>query len=269
MLIDIHTHIFPDSIAEKTIEILKNKISDTYDIHPTTNGKLNSLISLMDNDGVTISVNLPIATKSSQLDTIIDFSRKINNKRVLSFATIHPQNNNKFEMLSVIKEMGFLGIKLHPDYQGEFIDSKDNIEILKICEQLGLYTIVHAGVDIGFEPPYKAMPDKIKNVLEYISGDYLILAHLGGFMAWDDVEKYLVGKNVYFDTSMIAGFIDNEQLKRIILNHGSEKILFGSDSPWNSAKKTELMIDSLGLDDQMLDNIKWRNAAKILGLNLT
>ena len=271
MLIDFHTHVFPDIIAEKTIQILKNKIVDGIglNIEPETDGTVSSLKENMDRCGVSISINLPIATKPGQLDSIVGFSEKIKSNRMLSFASIHPDNNNKYEMLKEIKHRGFKGIKLHPDYQGSFIDSKENIEILKICEELELYTIIHAGVDIGYRPPYKAMPDRIKNVLEYVSGNYLILAHLGGFMAWDDVEKYLVGKPVYFDTSMTAGFIENDQFKRIILNHGSDKVLFGSDSPWNNPIRIERIIDSFELDKEQLDNIKWRNASRILGLNLT
>lgn len=271
MIIDFHTHIFPDSIAQKTVDILKGKIVEGIglNIEPHTDGTLSGLLNQMDCCGVSVSVNLPIATKPGQLDSIVGFSEKVKSNRMLSFASIHPENNNKYEMLKEIKLRGFKGIKLHPDYQGSFIDSKDNVEILKICEELELYTIIHAGVDIGYKPPYKAMPDRINNVFGYVSGKYLIIAHLGGFMAWDDVERYLVGKPAFFDTSMIAGFISDEQLKRIIINHGSDKILFGSDSPWNCPSKTEKMLDSLDLDNEQLDNIKWRNASRILRLNLT
>ncbi len=270
MLIDFHTHTFPDHIAEKTIQILNQKVKDHMglDIIPATNGTVAALDELMSRHNVDLSVVLPIATKPSQIDTIVASSQKIRNERMISFATIHPQNQNKEEMLKVIKQMGFVGIKLHPDYQDSFIDSKECIDILQICEKLKLYTVIHAGKDAGFEPPYHAMPDRIANVLNCISGKFLIAAHLGGFMAWDDVEKYLVGTNIYMDTSMTAGYIEPCQFKRIVQSHGADKIVFGSDIPWNYADKTEQLIDSLRFSKEQLEQIKWRNATRILGLNL-
>lgn len=57
---------------------------------------------------------------------------------------------------------------------------------------------------------------------------------MGGWKLWDDVEKYLVGTPIYFDTAFTLNFITDEQLLRIIKNHGSEKILHATDSPWES-----------------------------------
>ena len=268
MLVDFHTHTFPDKIAEKTIKLLNQKVKDNLglDLIPATNGTVAGLDDVMSRHNVDLSVILPIATKPSQIDTIIASSQKIRSNRMISFATIHPQNENKEEMLKVIKQMGFVGINLHPDYQDSYIDSKECIEILQICESLELYAVIHAGVDAGFKPPYHAMPEQIANVLNYISGKYLIAAHLGGFMAWDDVEKYLVGTDIYMDTSMTAGYIEPEQFKRIIVNHGADKILFGSDIPWNYPNRIEQLIDSLGLLNEQLEQIKWKNAAQILKL---
>ena len=270
MLIDFHTHTFPDKIAAKTIQLLNQKVKDHMglDIIPATDGTVACLDTVMNEHNVDLSVVLPIATKASQIDTIVSSSQKIRNNRMISFATIHPQNENKDEMLKVIKQMGFVGIKLHPDYQDSYIDSKECIEILKLCEQLELYSVIHAGKDAGFEPPYHAMPDRIANTLNYISGKFLIAAHLGGFMAWDDVEKYLVRTDIYMDTYMTAGYIEPEQFKRIIINHGANKILFGSDIPWNYPNKTEQLIDSLGFSSEQLEKIKWRNASRILGIDL-
>ena len=250
--------------------MLNQKIKDNlgYYLDPITDGTVSCLDKVMDSEGVNLSVVLPIATKPTQTDTIINASAAIRNERMISFATIHPQNEDKAAILKRIKDMGFVGIKIHPDYQSSYIDSKENIEILQICEQLGLYTVIHAGIDGGFPPPHHALPERIKNALNYVSGRYLIAAHLGGFVCWDDVEKYLVGTDIYLDTSMTAGYIQPEQMKRIITNHGSSKILFASDCPWNSPKQIKILLDSLGLEDSDLERIKWKNAAEILNLSL-
>lgn len=81
---------------------------------------------------------------------------------------------------------------------------------------------------------------------------------------WDDVEKYLVGTPIIFDTAFIKDYISPEQAKHIIKTHGSKKILFGSDGPWENPKETLSFLLSLDLDKTHLDDITYKNAQKIL-----
>lgn len=266
MLIDFHTHIFPEKIAGKTLDVLKagvlkceNKTAISY-----FDGTKNGLFSLMNDAGVDISVALPIATKPTQTNSINAYAEEITDTRIISFASLHPENEDTDKILDGIKQAGFKGIKLHPEFQDAFVDSPEVIKILKKAESLGLYTVFHAGCDIGLPPPVHSTPRHFKNALEYVSGKYIILAHLGGWRMWDDVEKYLVGTPVYFDTAFIKDHINKEQALRIIKNHGSEKILFGSDAPWENPKDTLEFIKSLGLPEEDFLNITYKNALNII-----
>ncbi len=266
MLIDFHTHIFPDKIAEKTIDILKAG-SLKYEHKEATSyydGTKEGLLSLMKNCSVDISIALPIATKPTQTDSINTFAASATDSKIISFATLHPQNENTDKILEKIKIAGFKGIKLHPEFQQTFVDSPEIIKILKKAEELELYTVFHAGHDIGLPPPVHSMPIHFKHALEYVSGKFIIAAHLGGWRTWDDTEKYLVGTPIYFDTAFIKDYISPIQAKRIIKNHGSKKILFGSDAPWENPKDTLDFILSLGLNQEELENITYKNAMKIL-----
>lgn len=60
--------------------------------------------------------------------------------------------------------------------------------------------------------------------------------------------------------------MDKEQFKRIVRNHGSSKILFGTDNPWHRVKEEKAFIDSIGLKEDELENIYFRNAKRILNL---
>lgn len=270
MLIDFHTHTFPDSIAERSMIALNEKIKERsgHYLNPLTDGTAKGLEKTMVGEGVDVSVILPIATKASQTETINTVSVAVRGDKLISFATIHPENEDKERILQKVRDDGYVGIKIHPDYQGYYIDSKESLQILQICERLGLYTVIHAGVDGGFPPPYHALPARIKNTLEYISGRYLIAAHMGGFLRWDDVEKYLVGTNIYFDTAMTGKHLECDQYRRIIKNHGADRILFGSDCPWDSPSCILRMLETLGLENDELEKIKWRNAADILGISI-
>ena len=63
MIIDFHTHVFPEKIAERTIEKLSFVSGGLI---PQTNGTLKSLKELMNKDGVDKSVTLSIATNEKQ-----------------------------------------------------------------------------------------------------------------------------------------------------------------------------------------------------------
>lgn len=266
MLIDFHSHIFPDRIASGALKSLSDSIVKYQGVRYQhyTDGTLNGILKSMEDNGVDMSVILPIATKPTQTKTINEFAKDIRNEKVVSFGSFHPEQDDWKAVLENLAEEGFKGIKLHPEYQSFFVDSKRSIEILKKAEELGLYTVLHAGFDHGMPPPAHCQPDRLKNVLEYVSGKYIIAAHLGAFVNWDEVEKHLVGTPINFDTAFISKFIDPEQCKRIIRNHGADKILFGSDSPWQEPKTEHEFLLRLGLEKDEEDKIFYKNALKIL-----
>ena len=249
MIIDFHTHIFPDKIAGKTLDVLKAGVlkyektvaKSHYD------GTKSGLISSMEKNGVDISVALPIATKPSQTESINTFASAVSDKKIVSFASLHPENEDTDKILQNIKQSGFIGIKLHPEFQSAFVDSPEIIKILKKAEELELYTVFHAGCDIGLPPPVHSTPAHFKNALEYVSGKFIIASTA------DRSRK-----------DLIKDYIPSEQAKRIIKAHGSKKILFGSDAPWESPKETLSFLLSLDLDQMCIDDITYKNAQKIL-----
>lgn len=266
MVIDFHTHVFPDKIAEKTIEILEGNIKSHGEnekaVIPAT---FEALKKSMRDNSIDVSVILPIATNERQSTSINRFAAEINGKDgIISFGSLHPMQEDWEDVLYGIKEKGLLGIKLHPEYQQFYIDSKESIRILKKCDELGLLTVLHTGQDIGIDPPVHCMPEKLAHVLEYVSGDKIIAGHLGGWREWDDVEKYLVGSSIYLDTAYTVDFIDKEQFVRIIKNHGSDKILHATDSPWEKQGHAVEVINALPLTEQEKENIFYKNAKKLL-----
>lgn len=68
MIIDFHTHVFPEFIAAKTFE----KLGVTANTKVKTNGLLNSLKSSTKNSGIDYSVLLPVVTNPKQFPTLTD-----------------------------------------------------------------------------------------------------------------------------------------------------------------------------------------------------
>jgi predicted TIM-barrel fold metal-dependent hydrolase len=198
MLIDFHTHAFPERIAARAIENLSFRSGG---LTPYTDGTVDGLKSSMKNGGVDASVVLNIATNAHQQHSVNDFAASINdNKTIFSFGSVFPESDDALEELERIKALGLKGVKLHPDYQGFSVDDEKMKPIYKKISQLGLITVFHAGFDYGFAPPYGATPDKMARAIEWFSTP-VVAAHWGGVNCNEDVVKYLCGKNVYFDVS--------------------------------------------------------------------
>lgn len=268
MIIDFHTHVFPDAIAKPTIDFLSSKSGYT----PYGDGTFESLVSLMDNGCIDKSVILPVVTKPSQFAKVNEFAKSLEAAgRVYSFGGIHPADETPFEHLDRIKEMGLHGIKLHPDYQGAFIDDERYISIIRYALSIGLAVVTHAGVDDGCSGEVKCTPDRILRVLDAVysgstpSEPRIILAHAGGFKMYDEVLKKLCGLPVYFDLAYVMEFEDPEIMLSIIHSHGAEKMLFASDSPWSDPGKSAEKLRQLPLSQEELDKIFFKNALRVLG----
>lgn len=265
MIIDFHTHIFPDKIAERSIEALQNVSGVTA----VTDGTLQGLLDSMDKNGVDLSVIMPVVTKPSQFESVNTFATKINEiykGRLLSFGGIHPDCENYKTELDRIKELGLPGIKLHPDYQGVMIDDKRYIDIIRYADELGLIILVHAGIDIGLPSPVHCPPDKMKKVYDATRPKKLVLAHMGGWKQWEEVYEILAGEDVFLDTSFSFEYIEEEMFLKLLIKHGCDKILFATDSPWSDSKKTAERVKSLPISEEQKEQILCGNALKLLNL---
>ncbi len=269
MLIDFHVHILPEKIADKAFGAMQEKVRTVSKIDQPLyyRGTYEALKEKLAASKVDLCVPMPIATGISQSQSINRFAKDISDgERIISFASVHPQQPDAIETLKEIKALGFIGIKLHPDYQLTFVDDEKFIRLVKTAGELGLHTTIHAGFDAGIAPPNRGTVDRMRVLLDKTDASTVTLAHMGGFKQWDEVEQYLVGTKAYFDTSVVSRFMDIEQYRRIIIKHGADRILFGSDLPWEDPADTLAFLKNAGLSDEETELITHKNAEKLLGL---
>ncbi len=263
MLIDFHTHCFPEKIAERAI----NKLSDASGgIRYYTDGSANGLKESMKRENVDASIVLNIATNEHQMESVNNFAVSINNKKdIFSFGSVFPTAKNALYELERIKALGLLGVKFHPDYQGFVVDDPMMKPIYKKISELGLITVFHAGYDYGFKPPFGCMPQNMQNALKWFDSP-VVAAHWGGLSCGEDVIKYLCGLDLYFDTSFGYCQMPKSTAERIIEKHGTQKMLFATDSPWHTASMEIRLLNSLNLSENEMDLICFKNAKKLLGI---
>lgn len=269
MVIDFHTHIFPDKIAKSTIEALANKAENK----PYTDGTAQGMVDAMLRADADICVTLPVLTKASQFDSVTRFAVAVNErfnteeKKLISFAGMHPECEDIEGKMQYLKLMGIKGVKIHPDYQCTFIDDKGYIEILKCAKKYDMVVVTHSGIDDGYkDEPVRCPPEKVLKVIEEVNHDKFVLAHYGGHKQWEEVYELLAGKNVYFDTAYTLHEISEELFKKILLKHGEDKVLFATDCPWRDIKDDLQILNSFNLSESTLNKILYKNALKLLGI---
>lgn len=265
MIIDFHTHIFPDSLAPKAI----GSLQQTAGMPVMFDGTANGLIGLLSEEGIDKAVVLNTVTNERQVDNVNAFAVNTQkHDKLIPFCSVHPLNENIHERLSELKNKGILGIKHHPDYVGIDFNDKKMHALLEAVSELGLPMVIHAGYDPVSPNHVHASPDMILEVLDNFPKLILVAAHLGGVSYWDEVAEKLCGRNLYFDTAFCCKRvgITKEQGKRIFSRHDRERILFGSDAPWAKPSEVLSFIESLNLCGESMELILYKNAKTLLGL---
>lgn len=280
MIIDFHTHTFPDKICEKTLQSLSLKSATT----PFSDGSISGLISSMERAGISYSVNLPVMTSPEQVDKVntsmIENKEQLEKKGIIAFGGLHPDYEAYKDELQRLKAGGILGIKLHPAYQNVDLTDIRMLRIIEAASEQDMIILIHAGIDIGISHHNFASVSQILQVVDQVAPPKFVLAHMGNWGLWDQVESDLAGANVYLDTAFSVGKITpcreagkapirsfnltEEAFLRIVRKHGADKILFATDSPWEDQLDYVNRLSNIALTDKERDLIMGDNSRKLL-----
>jgi predicted TIM-barrel fold metal-dependent hydrolase len=263
MIIDFHTHCFPEALAAKALPLLAKAAG----IPAVSDGTLAALETSMAESGVDFSVMLQIAVKPSQNKTVNNWAieRLSRNPKIIPFGSVHPLSEDWREELERLAAAGVKGVKFHPEYQQVFVDDPVMLPIYGKIAELGLIVSFHAGFDIGVPPPVHSTPERFAAVLDKLPRGRTVLAHFGGWKLWDEVESLLAGSHLFLDTSFCGRYAPKDRLRALIAKHGADKILMGSDSPWATQAEAIADIRALGLSPADESAILGGNAARLLG----
>ena len=269
MIIDFHTHIFPDKIAQKTIDLL----AKNGQIEPFSDGTVAGLLQKMEQADVSLAVTLPVVTDPRQFDSINRFAAEINRtfenapRRLLSFGGIHPKCEQIDQKMAFLRESGFLGVKIHPDYQGTFINDEGYVRILECAKEYDMIVVAHAGVDGAFrDQPVRCPPHLALELIRRVKHSKLVLAHCGANEMPREALETLCGEDVYLDTAFVLRTIGKKNFLAILQKHGADRVLFASDSPWSDIRGDVEIVKSFGLDQEPMEKLFYKNAQQLLGM---
>ena len=263
-IVDFHTHAFPDAIAARAISALEA----SGPCESALDGTVSGLLASMDTAGITASVIASIATKPTQFEPILAWSKQVASSRTIPFASIHPDDPEAVEHIHIIAQEGLKGVKLHPYYQEFVLNDPRMDSIYEAIISNDLILLSHTGFDLAFPRDRICDPCKIMDVLQRFPSLKLVTSHLGAWEDWGEVERLMIGKPVYIEFSYSKGFLAVDCIARLLTHHPVEYILFGTDSPWMDQSEAVAFVDQLNLDPIRKAAFLYGNAARLLGLEL-
>lgn len=263
MIIDTHTHAFPPSIAKRAISGVKGLAG----VSNYSDGTVSGLESSMAEAGITISFISRIAVRPEQVTQVNSWLLEICNEKLEVFATIHPDMDIQSDLVAGLQKNGYKGIKVHPDYQGFYVDEKRMYPFYEAAQSCGFPILFHAGTDRGLPSPVHALPKHFAKVRNDFPDLKMIAAHMGGEGNYEETKRLLLGEDIYLDTSFVFRLMDLSTIKEFFRKHPVERFLFGSDSPWKDQKQELDYLLSLSfLSDDKKEKIIGLNARELFKL---
>ncbi|MCD7846375.1 MAG: amidohydrolase family protein [Oscillospiraceae bacterium] len=264
MIIDFHTHIFPEKLAARTLPWIKEISGVQYQLKGTGEDLRRS----MDACGIDLCVTMPIVTRAGTMRKINDYAAEQAKKwGFLSFGSVHPDEPDWRGELRRFRELGLRGLKLHNDYQKFYFDSRECRQIIEAAFEEGLPVLVHPGIDPVSPDVHYCTSKMLKDAMPLLRQGTFIATHLGGHMRLEEAMEYVIGSDIYLDVSMARVYYAPEACKKAILNHDPDKLLFGTDSPWDNQAGAIQAIRDMELGEELTEKILGGNAQRLLGLS--
>jgi uncharacterized protein len=260
-IVDFHVHAFPDDVAGKAV----SRIQESAGVVPTLDGRIASLLASMDAAGIGRSVVLSIATKPAQFEPILAWSREVADGRLVPMLSVHPADTAASQKIRAAADEGFAGFKLHPYYQDCDLDDRAMDSVYTALQDTGLICVSHTGFDTAFPFVRRADPPRIVRVLDRFPRLKLVATHLGAWKDWELVSRHLTGADLWIDTAYSLDFMPRAAARDLIQSFPTDRVLFGSDSPWADQARSVAAVRDLGLDAEREEAILRGNAEKLLG----
>jgi predicted TIM-barrel fold metal-dependent hydrolase len=258
MIIDFHSHIYPEKIAAKAVD----SIGGFYKIPMRGKGTPEDLLERGRRGGVDRFVVFSAAGTPAQVERINGYIAAVcgEHPEFTGFGTLHRDMEDPAGEIGRIVKLGLKGIKFHPDMQQFNIDDEKMMSIYALLEGR-LPVIFHTG-DYRYSWSH---PSRLARVLDAFPGLVTVAAHFGGWSLYDLALEYFRDRSCYLDLSSSIPYLGIKRTEELIGIYGADRILFGSDYPmWDPAAELE-QFHRLNLSMEDREKILGGNALRILG----
>lgn len=259
LVVDGHTHVYPDRVAKKAIA------GSPADLKRFGDGTVGSLTDVMARSGVDRSVCLGVANTADRVDNANRFAGSLDPARFIGFGSVHPGLSPE-ENVASLRRHGLRGAKVHPMFQDLRLDDPRLLATLDAMSG-EFAVIVHVGA-AGEDPGERCTPGMLADLVRQLPRLDVIACHFGGYRRFEEAAETVVGLPVHLDTSWPPSLatLAPARVRAVIDKHGPERVVFASDWPMADPAAEIAAIRALGLPDQDTEAILGGNLARLLGI---
>jgi len=150
----------------------------------------------------------------------------------------------------------FVGVKIHPWYADSAASEPSMLRLWDMLDEAGLPVLFHTWGPTVLELPA---------ILERRPRLRIIAAHMGGSHWWDGVEAARRHDRVWLEPS--CSIVERGKLEHAVETLGVARLLFGTDATLINPAWTMGMYEELELTETERDQICWRNAVELFGVD--
>lgn len=261
MIIDAHTHVWPDHVAGRALS------ASGLDLERFGDGTASSLAAVMDAAGVDRSVVLAVANTADRVESANAFTGGLDPSRFIGFGSAHA-GGDPDELVASLRRHGLRGVKVHPLFQDYALDDPGLLRVLDALRG-EFVAIVHVGAGRRPQDTGRCTPPMLVELARQLPGLDLIACHFGGYRVLDEAAETVIGTpGVHLDTSWPPSLatLDPARVRELVRRHGADRVVFASDWPMADPAAEIAAIRALGLADDEVDAILGGNLAGLLGL---
>ncbi len=279
MIIDFHTHIFPDSVRNDRAPYLERDATFSH-LYSDPKARLSSaeeLVEKMDRDGIDMAVTLGMGWQVHEFaveanDYILQSAMAFPD-RIIPFCTVNPVlGEAAAKEVERCAGLGAKGIgELHSYAQGyQLDDERVMAPIMEAAIARDLIVLTHSSEPVGHVYAGKGTvtPDELYRFIETYPEAKIVCAHWGGglpfYALMPEVSEAL--HNVYFDSAASPFLYSPNVFSNAVNLVGPDKVLFGTDYPLISHKRLLAQVETQDLDSETKAAFLGGNAQRLLGI---
>ncbi|MGV0833959.1 amidohydrolase family protein [Mycolicibacterium thermoresistibile] len=260
MILDAHTHIWPDAVAKRALA------GSVPDLKPCGDGTASGLKQSMDAAGVDRSICLAVANHGAAVDKANKFTGSLDPQSFIGFGSVHPELSAE-ENLESLRRHHVKGVKIHPFFQNYPLDDPRMTAVFDAL-QGEFPVIIHVGSISTASSAGVCSPNMLADLTKRFPKLDIIACHFGGYRQIEDAFESVIGLPVYLDTSWPPSLaeLDPKVVREAIYKHGVDRIVFASDWPMADQKREIQAIVDLGLAADEQEQILGKNLGRLLGI---
>ena len=279
MIIDMHTHIFPDAIKDNREAYFKGEPAFKL-LYNSPKSKVvgaEEIVSTMDAQGVDRSVvfGFPwkdIATCRMQNDYILEAVKQYPDQ-LIGLCCLDPAHPGAPAEAERCLKAGLSGLGELAFYDSGFTpESLEQLApLMALCREADLPVLIHTNEPVGHSYPGKSPMTlrEIYRLIQTFPDNKIVLAHWGGGIFFYHLMKKEVKDilaNVYVDTAASPYLYDVDIYRLAVELLGADKILFGSDYPLLKPDRYFAQLRESGLSPSDVEQVSGLAAGRLLKL---